>query len=48
VIPTRKQGGLPHWLQGLYALLYRNARSAADYYRVPANRIIELGAQIAI
>ncbi|KQV45126.1 potassium transporter Kup [Massilia sp. Root335] len=48
VVPTPKRGGLPHWLEGLYALLYRNARSAADYYRVPANRVIELGAQIAI
>lgn len=48
VIPTRRQGGLPHWLEGLYALLYRNARSAADYYGVPANRVIELGAQIAV
>lgn len=48
VIPTRHRGGLPHWLQGLYSLLYRNARSAADYYRIPANRIIELGGQMAI
>jgi len=48
VIPTRRQGGLPHWLEGLYATLYRNARSAADYYGVPANRVIELGAQVAV
>ena len=48
VIPSPAPGGLPHWLEGFYALLYRNARGAADYYRVPSNRIIELGAQIAI
>jgi KUP system potassium uptake protein len=48
VIPAAGRGRLPHWLEGLFALLYRNARGAADYYRVPANRIIELGAQIAI
>jgi KUP system potassium uptake protein len=48
IISRPGRGGLPRWLEGLYALLYRNARGAADYYRVPANRIIELGAQIAI
>jgi KUP system potassium uptake protein len=48
VIPAPVRGGLPRWLGGFYALLYRNARGAADYYRLPANRIIELGAQIAI
>ncbi|WP_075796538.1 potassium transporter Kup [Massilia putida] len=48
VIPASAGDGLPHWLEALYAVLYRNARGAADYYRVPANRIIELGAQISI
>lgn len=48
IIPASGRKHLPHWLEGLYSLLYRNARGAADYYRVPANRIIELGAQIAI
>ena len=29
-------------------MMYRNARDAADYYRVPRNRVIELGAQVEI
>ncbi|HEX8788909.1 MAG TPA: potassium transporter Kup [Telluria sp.] len=48
VIPSQAKDRLPHILESLFALLYRNARSGADYYHVPANRIIELGAQIAI
>jgi len=26
----------------------RNARAAADYYQIPANRVIELGTQVEI
>jgi KUP system potassium uptake protein len=48
VIPSQANDRLPQVLESLFALLYRNARSAADYYHVPANRIIELGAQIAV
>jgi len=36
------------WRQALYVTMARNARSAADYFRLPRNRVIELGAQIEI
>jgi KUP system potassium uptake protein len=48
VIPAQTEDALPHLIESLYAFLNRNARGPADYYRVPANRIIELGARIAI
>lgn len=48
IIPSQAKGRLPHALESLFALPYRNARSAADYYHVLANRIIELSAQMAI
>jgi len=32
----------------MYATMSRNARDAADYYRVPANRVIELGTQVEL
>nr|WP_245153492.1 potassium transporter Kup [Allopusillimonas ginsengisoli] len=41
-------GGMAHWRQVLYATLARNARSASDYFRLPSNRVIELGAQVEI
>lgn len=40
--------GMAQWREALYAAMVRNARDAADYYRVPSNRVIELGTQIEI
>ena len=47
VIPT-VGSGMAFWRESLYAMMSRNARDAADYYRVPANRVIELGTQVEI
>ena len=47
VIPTLGNG-MAFWRENLYAAMSRNSRDAADYYRVPPNRVIELGAQIEI
>ncbi len=47
VIP-KVGSGLALWRETLYATMARNARDAADYFRVPANRVIELGTQIEI
>jgi KUP system potassium uptake protein len=41
-------GGMALWREALFATLSRNARDAADYYRVPPNRVIELGTQVEI
>lgn len=40
--------GLPRWRSGLFAVLFRNAGSATAYFRIPANRTIELGARIVL
>jgi len=32
----------------LYSAMSRNARDAADYFKIPPNRVIELGAQVEI
>jgi KUP system potassium uptake protein len=34
------------WRKMLFALLSRNARSATEFFQIPPNRVIELGAQI--
>jgi KUP system potassium uptake protein len=47
VIPS-VGAGMALWRESLYATMSRNARDAADYYRVPANRVIELGTQVEI
>lgn len=42
------RGEMARWRDGLFAAMSRNARDAADYYRIPPNRVIELGTQIEI
>jgi KUP system potassium uptake protein len=42
------KGGLPR-LQGLlYVWLTRNATVASEFFHIPASRVVELGAQVAI
>jgi KUP system potassium uptake protein len=47
LIPTAGPG-MALWREYLFAVMYRNARDAADYFRVPANRVIELGTKLEI
>ncbi|HEY8608506.1 MAG TPA: potassium transporter Kup [Noviherbaspirillum sp.] len=42
------QRGMAPWREHLFVAMQRNARGAADYYKVPSNRVIELGTQIMI
>jgi len=37
---------LSNWQKRLFILMARNAQSATVYFRLPANRVLELGAQI--
>jgi KUP system potassium uptake protein len=36
------------WRERLFVTMVRNARSAADYFRLPPNRVVELGAQVVL
>jgi KUP system potassium uptake protein len=47
VIPTRREG-MALWRERLFAAMARNARTAADYYNIPTNCVIELGTKIEI
>ena len=37
---------LPLWAARLYAGLYRSASEPTNFYRLPSNRVVELGQQI--
>ncbi|MCS0582919.1 potassium transporter Kup [Massilia pinisoli] len=47
VISVPGQGMMP-WREHLFVAMQRNARTAADYYQIPSNRVIELGTQVEI
>ncbi len=40
--------GMAMWREHLYAFLYRNATSAARYFRLPADRTFEVGMQVEL
>jgi KUP system potassium uptake protein len=48
LIVTRRQGGMMQWREKIFASMMRNAESAAHYFRLPPNRVVELGAQIEL
>ncbi|MDD2948734.1 MAG: potassium transporter Kup [Rugosibacter sp.] len=45
VVPSGKSA-LPLWRQILFMWMFRNAESATAYFKIPTNRVVELGAQI--
>jgi KUP system potassium uptake protein len=47
-IIASQRPGLARWRKHLFALMARNAQSATAYFRLPPNRVVELGMQIEI
>jgi KUP system potassium uptake protein len=45
IIPTRSPG-MAIWREKLFAFLSRNAQRPTDFFRIPANRVVELGMQV--
>jgi KUP system potassium uptake protein len=43
-----KTRGLPTWQESLYIAMTKSAADATDFYRLPTNRVIELGQQLII
>lgn len=48
VIPRLSRGRITRWRGKLFALMSKNATSATDFFRIPANRVVELGTQLVI
>ena len=44
IIPTRSN--IPLWQAKYFALLSRGSQSAMEFFKLPPNRVIELGTQI--
>lgn len=41
-------GALPRWRRVLFSWMTRQAEGAATYFRLPANRVVELGTQVML
>ena len=47
VIAT-KRPGMARWREQLFGIMTRNARNATDFFRLPPNQVVELGAQVEL
>ena len=45
---ARARAAMPAWRATLFAVMTRNAQSAAAYFGLPPNRVVELGAQLQV
>ena len=47
VVP-RVGAELPYWREALFAGMCRNARTAADFFGLPPNQVVELGTRVTL
>jgi KUP system potassium uptake protein len=47
-VPAVGQGRMWKWRERIFAAMVRNSADPADYFKLPTNRVAELGAQIEI
>jgi KUP system potassium uptake protein len=45
LLPTGK-AKMARWRKQLYIFMSRNSRTATEYFSIPSNRVVELGAQL--
>jgi KUP system potassium uptake protein len=45
--PSR-EGGMPHWQDQLFIAMTKSAADASSFYRLPSNRVLELGQQFVV
>ena len=48
IVPGASEKGLARWRDGVFAAMARNAGSITDFFNIPANRVVELGARVEI
>ena len=48
VVPIAAVSEMSLWREKLFAMMARNAGNAADYFKLPTNRVIELGTKVEI
>lgn len=48
IVSAEHKHGMAPWRDRLFAAMARNASSAADFFNIPANRVVELGTRVEI
>ena len=47
LVPSRKPG-MPLWQDHLFAAMVRNSETSMSFFKLPVNRVVELGSQVEI
>ena len=45
---TTGRSGMASWRKAIFAFLSRNARPATHFFRIPPNRVIEIGIRVEL
>jgi KUP system potassium uptake protein len=48
LVPSDDGSGMLFWRERLFALMSHNARSPAEFFRLPPNQVVEIGARIEL
>jgi KUP system potassium uptake protein len=48
LIPSKKVPGMPLWREKLFAWMLKSSESAMEFFKLPTNRVVELGSQLQI
>ena len=48
LIATKDRPGMALWRERLFAWMLKSCESAMEFFRLPINRVIELGSQVQI
>lgn len=46
IVPSKAVPGMAFWREVLFTWMFRNADSATAFFKIPTNRVVELGTQI--
>jgi KUP system potassium uptake protein len=48
LIASKKHPGMALWREKLFAWMLKNSESAMEFFKLPTNRVVELGSQLQI
>ncbi len=48
LIPSKKHPGMALWREKLFAWMLKSSESAMEFFKLPTNRVVELGSQLQI
>jgi KUP system potassium uptake protein len=47
-LKSSTSSGMPLWQDKLYIVMARNADDASSYFRLPTDRVVEIGTQVIV